>query len=177
MNTPLHLYASAPVGLPASQVHDRLTSSPQTLVTTATAQGLEISDVSARMWGLRTRSLPTITADVVDDDELGSVRLRWGGDEETTGWPAMAAWLVIVPTSASSSRLALVSPRSPRAEIPTVRVDRLHRQRVVVLAVRAFVHALAEHLETFVPPSAHASSLTGAGASAGPTFDPSGASR
>ena len=51
MNNPLHLYDSAPVKLPASQLHDRLVVAPQALVTAATGDALETTAAFVRSWG------------------------------------------------------------------------------------------------------------------------------
>ena len=139
MSIPLHQYASVPVAATATAVHDRLTAAPHELVTAATADALRCLAPAVRAWGLSTRALPTVATGP-------------GGDEDATGWPALTAWLVATPDVEGRSRLALVSHRSPGAELATVRLDRLHRQRLTRTAVQTFLRALADRLQERVPP-------------------------
>lgn len=72
---------------------------------------------------------------------------------------ALTAWLVTTPAGRGRSRLALVSYRSPRGELATAPLDRLHRQRLTRIAVQTFLRALADRLHDEVAPT----SATGRG--------------
>lgn len=148
MPIPIHHYASVPVGAPASVVHDRLRADAHGLVAGATADALAVTTPLLRRWGLAASGLPTVTARVTGRDEIGSIEVVWGGDEGTTGWPALTGRLLVVPDAAGRTRLGFVSERSPDAELTTARLDRLHRRRVVEVGIRSVLYGLARHLGT-----------------------------
>ena len=156
MNLSLHEYASAPIALPAAEVHRRLGAEPLGLVAAATADSLHSCAPAIRSWGLATSALPVVTASR-DDGGVGHVRLEWDGDEDLTGWPSLTGWVVVTASGESSSRLTLLSPRSPESELATLRLGALHRRRLVDATTRGFVRALAERL--LAPHEAHEAPL------------------
>lgn len=147
MATPFHQYASIPLATPAATVHARLTAQPAALIAAATADALTTLAPHVADWGLAATELPGVTADATEPDELGAAKLRWYGDEAAGGWPSLVARLLIVARPTGGSRLALVSPRSPAGELTTARLERLHRRRVVDVAVQRFLHHLGGHLD------------------------------
>ena len=74
------------------------------------------------------------------------MQLRWSGDEDATVWPSLTARILVVPDAADQARLAFLTPRSPRAELATRRLGRVHRERVVDVAVQRFLLELADRL-------------------------------
>ena len=146
MPLPFHLYASVPVAADAVTAHRRLAADVEDRVSTATADALAALGPHVTRWGLTVSVLPITTARMTKPDELGAAELAWRGDEETTGWPALTGTLVVAPQSGQRSRLLFLSRRSPHAELATVRLDRLHRQRVVHVAIQSFLRELAHRL-------------------------------
>jgi hypothetical protein len=87
-----------------------------------------------------------VTAAASGPGELGSLTIRWRGADETTGWPAMTAYLVVTPTG-SGSALTLFTTRVSAPELTTSRLDAVHRRRLG----RALVRALLRHLTDALP--------------------------
>lgn len=146
MSAPWHLYGSVALDAAPGDVRDRLVADPAGSVTAATAAAITSVAPLVRAWGLTPSTLPTVTAQVAGLDDLGAVDLRWSGDERRTGWPNLRARLTVTPTTDGHTRLSFVSDRDPRTDLGTVRVGRAHRQRVLALAVRATLEALAREL-------------------------------
>lgn len=143
MPIPLHQYASVPVSAPAAEVHRRLRTGARELVATATAEALTAMGRQAQPWGFRLSEVPVTTARATESRELGSIAVRWTGREDATGWPALTGRLVVVADAARASRLLFVSPRSPQAELATIRLDRLHRLRMTQVGIQRFLLDLA----------------------------------
>jgi hypothetical protein len=146
MPTPLHQYASVPVAASATEIHRRLRADVHDLVAAATADALTTMGRQAERWGLRITQVPVTAGRATEPTELGSIEVGWVGREDTTGWPALTGRLAVVPSSETSCRLLFVSPRSPRAELATGRLDRLHRQRLTHVSIQRFLHYLARQL-------------------------------
>jgi len=147
MPIPIHLYASVPLAVPAATAAQRLRNDPGDLAAAATASSLRVLAPQAERLGLRPSALPTVRARMTDADEPGVIEVVWEGEEEATGWPSLAGLLLATPAPGETSRLLLVSSRSPRAGLTTGRLERLHRLRLVELAVQRFVHDLAGELD------------------------------
>lgn len=153
MAPPLHQYASVTVAADAPEVVGGLRTDAHDLVATATADALAALVAPAGAWGLSATALPEARARATEADELGSVELEWRGHEDTTAWPSLVGRLLVIPQVTGSTRVAFVSPRSPDAELATGRVDRLHRRRVVDVAVQRFLRDLARRLGDDTAPS------------------------
>ncbi len=147
MSAPLHIFR--PVGLShtADEIHSRLIVDAQALAVAATADALGRSAPLFRRWGLATSSLPTVAATASRDGELGSVTIRWSGDECATGWPGMSARLLVTPSGPSASELTLVTTRSPSLGLAARRLDRFHQRRGTRVVVHCFLLELAGHLD------------------------------
>ena len=144
MTAPWHQHASVPLAGSPSAIHRRLVADPTTAVATATGLGLTRLEPLVRSWGLPPSTLPNVAARPTEPDEVGAVELRWSGDEDATAWPSLLARLMVVPDHATTeARLVFLTPRSPRAELATLRIDRVHRERIVDTAVQRFLHELA----------------------------------
>jgi hypothetical protein len=76
-------------------------------------------------------------------------------------WPSLDARLLVLP-GGRGARVVLWTPRSPDAELVTIRLDRVHRRRVVDLAIQHFLQELAVRLTDPV---------RGPAGTAGTTFD------
>lgn len=147
MVTPFHQYASVPLSRPTAAVRECLMADPAEMVSTATATALSRLEPLVRSWGLSPTTLPTVTAARTGSDAIGSVDLRWSGNEDQTVWPSLTARLLVVPAHpGTGARLALLSPRSPGAELATIRLDAGHRRRMVNVAMQRFLHDLASQL-------------------------------
>jgi hypothetical protein len=173
MTRPLHHLSSITVAAPATVVHARLTADGLDAVTSATAAALELLGPPARSTGLPPRALPTVSArlpDGADGSGIGSLELRWSGAEDATGWPALTASLVVTPSGPTSSRLSLFSRRAPGAELHTTRVGRLHRQRLLDLAVRTFLRVFVGALDLRSPAPSPPGTDTGHGDVRSPRF-------
>jgi hypothetical protein len=141
---PLHVHTTVPLRVGCEEAVERLTSELAALATEATALAIEHVAPLARGGGFRATALPSVTVLEAADDDVAAAVVRWEGDEEATGWPAMTLSIVVTPTSAGSSRLALLSPRHPGYDLSTNRIDKVWRDRLARAAVRAFATALAE---------------------------------
>jgi hypothetical protein len=150
---PFHQYASAPLGINATQAHDRLRRDIAGIVEAATADAITGMAPFIRAWGLTPTALPGVTARATDEDELGSVEVSWTGTEDAIAWPALIARLLITPRRGGGSRVSLLSVRSPEAELHTMRIGSLHRRRLVDVAMQRFLHHLADQLDD--PSAAH----------------------
>lgn len=146
MATPVHQYASVLVGAPAPALHQRLRTLAIERVDGATATGLARLQPFVSLWGLTPTALPSVDTHTLGHDEFGAVEVTWSGDEEATTWPSMTARLLVTPDATEGSRLVLVSPRSPGAELATTRLGRVHRQRLVHSTVQQFLADLADEL-------------------------------
>lgn len=156
MVIPFHEYASVPVSGPTAAAHERLMAAPQEEVAAATAQAISDIRPLTRSWGLRPTVLPTVTASPTDDDQLGSVEVRWEGIDAETAWPSLTARLLVVPSRVDGgTRLVLLSPRSPGVELTTAALDRVERRRGVEVPLRCFLSALAERLRDPATPPLH----------------------
>ena len=154
MASPWHQHASVPVHGTPSIIHERLTTDPAAVVATATAAALARLEPLVRSWGLTPATLPAVTTQATDADAVGAVQLRWSGDEDATVWPSLTARILVVPDAPDQARLVLLTPRSPRAELATRRLERVHRERVVDVAVQRFLLELADRLadpDAFLP--------------------------
>jgi hypothetical protein len=173
MTRPLHHLSSITVAGPATAVHTRLAADGLDAVTSATAAALDLLGPPARSTGLPPRALPTVGAragEGADGSGIGSLELRWSGAEDATGWPALTASLVVTPTGPTSSRLSLFSRRSPGAELHTTRVGRLHRQRLLDLAVRSFLREFVAALDLRSPAPSPPATDAGHGDARSPRF-------
>jgi hypothetical protein len=150
VSTPIHRLASVGSPLPPDDLHRRLRADPRGTVAETTADALSTCTPLLRRAGLPPRAVPLVTAD--EDGELGSVTIRWRGADDETGWPAMTAFLVVTPAG-SGSLLTLYTSRVPGPELTTTRLGAVHRQRLARILVRAFLHALADHLRTVSTPT------------------------
>ena len=146
MSTPFHQYASRALPCTPTEAHTLLREAPERLVTSATAAALGAMAPLVRTWGLPAEQLPTVTARPTDHDELGSIDLIWSGEETRTAWPSMTGRLVVEARPGATPRLTFFSRRSPAAELSTDRLDRLHRRRLVQVAVQGFLYELAREL-------------------------------
>ncbi len=147
MTVPFHQYASAPLAISASVAAERLTADPVDHITSATATSLRAVAATFERLGLSPSALPATRARITDAEELGAVEIVWEGDEQLTGWPSLVGLLLVVPESGGTSRLVLLSTRSPEADLQVVALDRLHRLRVVGVALQSFLHDLAARLD------------------------------
>ncbi len=147
MTIPIHVQTTVEVDRPAYRVLEVLVRDPQQLATAATAAARPAVVAVAQAAGLDIGADPTVTAGPAGPDDLGAIEVRWDGDEDTTGWPAMTAWLVVNPTAAGTTRLTLVSHRAPAIELTTIRIDRVARDRITRVATRRFLRAVADRLE------------------------------
>lgn len=143
MSTPFHQYASHPLATRPTAAHLRLRDAPEQLVASATAAALAKLTPLARTWGLSPRQLPTVTARPTGDDEIGSIELTWSGDEHRTAWPSLTGRLVIDQRPGCGHRLTLLTRRSPATAVSTTGLGRLHRRRLLQVAVQGFLHELA----------------------------------
>lgn len=150
---PFHQYASAPLGITATQAHDRLHRDIAGIAKAATADAISGMAPFIRAWGLTPTALPSVTARGTAEDELGSVEVSWTGTEDAIAWPALIARLLITPRRGGGSRVSLLSVRSPDAELHTLRIGSLHRRRLVDVAMQRFLHHLADQLDD--PGAAH----------------------
>ncbi len=147
MTVPFHQYASAPLAISASVAAERLTADPVDHITSATATSLRAVAATFERLGLSPSALPATRARITDAEELGAVEVVWEGDEQLTGWPSLVGRLLVVPESGGTSRLVLLSTRSPEADLQVVALGRLHRLRVVDVALQSFLHVLAARLD------------------------------
>ena len=146
MATPFHQYASHPLPTDPAAARTALRESPQQLVASATATALDAMAPLARSWGLTPEQLPTVTARPTSGNELGTLELTWTGDEQRTAWPSLTGRLLIDLRPDADHRLALVTQRSPDAELATARVGRHHRRRLTNIAVQGFLRDLTHEL-------------------------------
>jgi hypothetical protein len=144
---PFHRYASAPLGVTATEAHERLARDIAAIVEAATADAITGTAPFIRAWGLTPTALPSVTARATTVDELGSVEVSWTGTEDEIAWPALKARLLITPRRGDGSRVSLLSVRSPEAELRTRRIGSLHRRRLVDVAMQRFLHHLADQLD------------------------------
>jgi hypothetical protein len=161
MAVPVHTGASVPVAAWPPGVARQLAGDAVGLVASATAATLARLEPLVRGWGLAPTQLPRVSAEPVTDGGAGVVVLRWAGDEQATVWPSLDARLLVLP-GARGARVVLWTPRSPEAELATTRLDRVHRRRVVDLAVQRFLQELAGRL---------ADPVRGPAGTTGTTFD------
>ena len=150
---PFHQYASAPLGITATQAHDRLRRDIAGIVEAATGDAITGMAPFIGAWGLTPTALPGVMARETAEDELGSVEVSWTGTEDAIAWPALIARLLITPRGVGGSRVSLLSVRSPEAELHTLRIGSLHRRRLVDVAMQRFLHHLADQLDD--PGAAH----------------------
>jgi hypothetical protein len=144
MTAPWHEHASVPLPGSPSAIQQRLVADPAGIVANATGLALSRLEPLLRSWGLPPSTLPGVTARPTAQDEVGAVELAWTGDEDATAWPSLLARLLVVPDhAATDSRLVFLTPRSPRAELATRRVGRLHRERILDVAVQRFLREVA----------------------------------
>ena len=148
-----HQYASAPLGVTATEAHERFVRDIAGIVEVATADAITGMAPFIGAWGLTPTALPSVTARATTADELGGVEVSWTGTEDKIAWPALIARLLITPRRAGGSRVSLLSVRSPEAELRTRRVGSLHRRRLVDVAMQRFLHHLAEQIDD--PGAAH----------------------
>lgn len=141
---PLFAYHAVPLPLAPDETLARLLADPA-LLTTATADAIGRCGPRFADWGLPMHRLPAVEAVAVGEEEPGQLRLRWSGPEDVTGWPALTAWLVVSPRVAGS-RITFVSTRAPATGLGATSVHRSHAQRLLAVAVQAFLQALADHL-------------------------------
>lgn len=147
MVAPFHQYASVPLLASPAAAHERLMANPADLIAAATATALSLLEPLIRSWGLSPIALPSLTTTPTEPDTIGSVEVRWSGDEDKTGWPSLLARLLVVPACPNTgARIVLLSPRSPGAELATNRLGRLYRRRIVSVATQRFLHDLAARL-------------------------------
>ncbi len=152
MTVPFHQYASVPLAISASVATERLRADPVEHLTSATATSLRAVAPAFERLGLSPTGLPAIRARITDAEELGAVEVVWEGDEQLTGWPSLLARLLVAPEEPEgTSRLVLLSPRSPEADLQVAALDRLHRLRVVDVALQCFLHDLAARLDDRTP--------------------------
>jgi hypothetical protein len=147
MTSPIHIFRSQPLAAPPDEVHRRLTADPQTIVALATADALTRSAPLLRRWGVIAGTLPTVDAELPAAGELGSLMVRWGGDEESTGWPATTGWLLVTPTGPTGSELTMATTRAPVLGLRAGPLSELHRLRAMDVLVAVFLQALAARLE------------------------------
>lgn len=147
MTIPVHVHVTLSVARDAALVAERLRTSPSALSAAATADALRAGADLMGAAGFRAGALPTVEARAPADDEIGHLVVRWRGDEDATGWPAMTIWVVALPDGDGTSKLALLSPRHPGYDLSTNRVDKLWRDRLARTAVRSFGVALRHMLE------------------------------
>lgn len=147
MPTPFHQYASAPIEVDATTVHRRLTADLDERISAATATALSTLGTQSTRWGFTASALPITTDRITGADELGAAEVSWDGDQAETGWPAMTGRLVVTPQPGACSRLVLFSRRSPRVELAPGRLDRLHGERIVHVAIKRFLRDLAHQLD------------------------------
>ena len=147
MSIPIHAHQDVPVAASPGDVCRRLHADGHTLVVSATAAALTAGEPLREAGGFRSRALPIVDTRPPDDDEVGCLVVRWGGDEDATGWPSLDLWVVPSPTPDGGSRLLLLSPRHPGVDLSTNRVDKQWRERLARTAVRSFATALAGLLE------------------------------
>lgn len=141
---PLFAYHAVPLPLAPDETLARLLADP-TLLTTTTAEAIGRCGPRFADWGLPMHRLPAVETVAAGDEEPGQLRLRWSGPEDLTGWPALTAWLVVGPRGAGS-RITFVSTRAPATGLGATSVHRGHGQRLLAVAVQAFLQALADHL-------------------------------
>jgi hypothetical protein len=144
---PFHPYASAPLGVTATEAHERMTRDVAAIVEAATADAITGTAPFIRAWGLSPTALPGVTARGTAADELGGVEVSWTGAEDEIAWPALRAQLLITPRRGGGSRLSLLSVRSPEAELRTRRIGSVHRRRLVDVALQRFLRHLADQLD------------------------------
>jgi hypothetical protein len=147
VNAPLHTFRAVRLPQPADVMHRRLTTDPQALAVASTAEALQDSAPLLRSWGLVASALPTVDASVTGVGELGSISLRWFGDEATTGWPAMSARLLVTPTGPTASELTLATTRAPALGLAASQLFEHHRHQAVDVNVAGFLRAVADHLQ------------------------------
>lgn len=143
MMLPHHASPSLTVHRPADEVHRRLTSDPQRLVTGATAEALRRCGPLLHRWGLTSTALPTVTAELAGESDIGSLAVRWSGDELETGWPATAGRLLVTPAGTGRCRLTLLTSRDPAIGLAVTQVGQVHGRRATRLALDGFVRAIA----------------------------------
>lgn len=151
MSAPIRMLRPRRLRQPAEEVHRRLTAEPQALVTLATADAISRNAPLMQRWGLTARTLPSVTAEASEEGELGSVSIRWLGAEEVTGWPTMAARLLVTPTGPTGSELTLASARAPALGLHASQLSELHRVRAMDVLVDSFLRALAGQVEHTSP--------------------------
>jgi hypothetical protein len=152
VTAPIHASPSLPVARSADAVHRHLVAAPQVLATEATADALQRSGPLLRGWGLVPSALPTVTAAPTTAGELGSIAVRWRGDERVTGWPATSAWLIVTPAGPRDSLLTIATSRTPTRGLAIGVLDRLHGERATALLVSGFLRTLRDHVEQATGP-------------------------
>lgn len=147
MSIPVHVHATTATALPAAEFVHLLRTSPDLLATAATARAHEATRTLAASGGFRSQAAPIVSTRAPEDGELGTLVVRWSGDEDATGWPSMLAW--VVPTvTADGPRVALLSPRHPGVDLSTNRVDKRWRDKLARTAASAFLTGLVELVES-----------------------------
>ncbi len=146
MALPLHVHETLTMRCDAVSVAERLRAAPTELATAATADAIRTGADLLRGGRFPARALPRVESRL-PDGELGSLVVRWSGDEEATGWPAMTLWVLVLPAADGASTLALLSPRHPGYDLSTNRVDKVWRDRLARTAVRSFGTALRRLVE------------------------------
>lgn len=163
MTAPIRTFPPRRLGHPAHQVHQRLTDDPQALVAATTAAALTRCAPLLRRWGFVAHALPTITAEPSGAGELGSLTIRWRGDEDVTGWPAMTAQLLVTPTGAADGELRLATTRPSARGLHARQLSELHRHQAIHVLVDSFLHEVADHLvQAPADPLARSPEATGA---------------
>jgi hypothetical protein len=147
VNAPIRAFRPRLLPRSAEDAHARLTADAETAVVAATAQALTSCAALLRRWGLVVSTLPTVTVGPPPAGGIGAVEVRWRGREADTGWPAMTGWLVVTPSGADDSLVALHTTRPATAGLQVPAWTDLHRQRAADLLVDRFLGALADQLE------------------------------
>lgn len=166
MTTPMHLHAIASLDRPIDEVVARLRTDAAPLAVTATRTAFE--QTADLRTGFREAAAPRVDARTADDG-MASVEVTWNDDtgrwppagrfpfaldptspwwhreEERTGWPTMTLQVVASPT-ATGTRLAVFSTRTPGVDLTTNRFDRQRRDRLARAAVEQFLAALRDLL-------------------------------
>lgn len=166
MTSALHLHAVEHLDRPVGEVVACLRADADRLAATATTTAFErTADVRA---GFRDASAPRVDVRITDDG-LATIEVTWNDDagrwpvpgrfpfaldptspwwhreEERTGWPTMTMQVVATPT-ATGTRLAVLSTRTPGVDVSTNRIDRHRRDRLARAAVAQFAVALRDLL-------------------------------
>lgn len=95
----------------------------------------------------RAVATPSVSTAAGRLGELATVRIRWSGDEEATGWPALDLALAVVALPDGRARLVAHSTREPAYDLSRNRGDKQVRHDVLARAAGDVLDALVPWLE------------------------------